>query len=98
MSWLESLREKAEKEIARRLDPSPRMMDDVLNSAEYRTECKPQRILALLEVCEAAEKLVTPWNIPDCDCEGMGHSCGWPRVIAVKDALTNLEGMEDGRT
>lgn len=46
---------------------------------------------ALLAVCEAAEKLVAEWEVPDCDCPAEGHICGWPKVIALKMALARLK-------
>lgn len=46
---------------------------------------------ALLAVCEAAERLVAEWEVPDCDCPAEGHICGWPKVIALKMALARLK-------
>jgi hypothetical protein len=49
---------------------------------------------ALLAVCEAAEKLVAEWEVPDCDCPAEGHICGWPKVVALKMALARLKEGE----
>jgi hypothetical protein len=46
---------------------------------------------ALIEVCRKAESLVSGWTTPDCDCPAEGHMCGWPKVVALQDALSRLK-------
>ena len=82
MTWVQTLKAKAEKAM----QDSPNQDLDVV---EFECEATPDRLLALLEITEIAQKMVRLW-LQDRDSAAV-HA----RIDHLRDLLTYLDTLED---